>query len=226
MKKCVRISVLTGLILVLALNFIGCVASKTSYRKEKASLKDRIHQLEQENEKLCQSITILYKLNKTLHDQLAKQKGFSFDSSAQLDINPLITGFQQKGLEVTIRGGFPAIIVSDIFEPGKASLSKKGRESIKKTASIIISKLPACFLRVDGYTDNQPIKKAREKYKNNQELSAVRAENVANFLVTECGFNKSRVQSQGLGEINPIANNKTKKGRNKNRRIELVILIK
>lgn len=57
----------------------------------------------------------------------------------------------------------------------------------------------------------------------NQKLSVARAEAVKAYLVSK-GIDKSRVYSEGKGKSNPIADNKTKEGRAKNRRVEIELV--
>lgn len=221
-----RIYGIIGIILVMGFSVVGCVSSN-QYLKENEMLKNDIIKMQNQNEALMKDITILQSHNEKLMQQLNESKsGPATWPSRSVDITPIVNDLKQNGLDVTIRNGCPTVIVSDIFEPGETTLSSKDKQKIKNIAAIIHKELsPVCGLRVDGYTDNEPISKAK-KYKNNKELSAARAKNVANFMVKECGFDESRIQSHGLGEANPIASNKTKEGREKNRRIELVILVK
>ena len=221
-----RIYGVIGTILMLGLNVIGCISSN-QYLKENQALKNEIIQLQNQNENLMKDIAILQGHNEKLMQQLKETKTVPTpETTAQVDMTPIINILKQHGLEATIRDGYPTVIVSNIFEPGETMLSEKDKKTLKKIASVITKELsPVYSLKVDGYTDNQPITKSK-KYKNNKELSATRAKNVAHFLIKECGFDASRIQSQGLGEINPIASNKTKEGREKNRRIELVIIVK
>ena len=57
---------------------------------------------------------------------------------------------------------------------------------------------------------------------SNQQLSLMRAQTVANYLVSQ-GVNPALVQARGLGEADPIAPNDTPQGRAQNRRVELTL---
>jgi OOP family OmpA-OmpF porin len=57
----------------------------------------------------------------------------------------------------------------------------------------------------------------------NQKLSVARAESVKNFLVSK-GIEKNRVYTEGKGEAQPVADNKTAEGRAKNRRVEVEVV--
>jgi flagellar motor protein MotB len=214
-----------ALVLVCALVMVGCV-SGMQYRKENEMLKMEINRVNRENDGLKQEVNTLHKHNEKLYQQIRNKSDYSSMIPSQKDLTPLTNKLKEKGLEVVIRDGSPAVIVSNVFDPGAETLSKDGKAVLKKVALAILAEIPICPLRVDGYTDNEPIVKHKDKYKNNEELSSARAKYVANFLVNECGFDKNNVESRGLGAANPIADNKTAAGRDKNRRVELVILIK
>lgn len=75
-------------------------------------------------------------------------------------------------------------------------------------------------LIVAGHTDNQGIREAN--FKNSWELSAARAVTVTELLVTN-GLRPKNLVAAGFGEFHPIADNRTAKGRQDNRRIEIEI---
>ncbi len=76
-------------------------------------------------------------------------------------------------------------------------------------------------VRVAGYTDSIPLS-GRGRYKTNEDLSLARAETVAGILA---GFltDPSRLTTEGLGPLNPVADNTTPEGRALNRRVEVMI---
>ncbi len=106
--------------------------------------------------------------------------------------------------------------MSDIlFEVNKANLTADLRTSLAKIAGILLV-FKASNIIIEGHTDNQ----GSADY--NQKLSEKRAENVMNFLV-EQGVEQTRLSSVGYGLTKPIADNTTKEGRQKNRRVDLII---
>ena len=80
-----------------------------------------------------------------------------------------------------------------------------------------MSSNPEMEVEIHGYTDNIG------NSQMNLELSKKRAETVKEWLVN-LGIDPSRITSKGFGKSNPIASNKTPKGREKNRRIEFIRL--
>jgi outer membrane protein OmpA-like peptidoglycan-associated protein len=108
------------------------------------------------------------------------------------------------------------ISMSDIlFDIGKATLTADLKTSLAKIAGIL-TVFKDSHIMVEGHTDNQ----GSAEY--NQTLSEERALNVQNFLITQ-GVDPGRLKSIGYGFSKPIADNATKEGRQKNRRVDLVI---
>ena len=77
---------------------------------------------------------------------------------------------------------------------------------------------------IEGHSDNIPIKSG--DYPNNWELSAARANTVVDYLTNNFSIAPRRLISAAYGEYRPITSNKTRAGRVKNRRIEIVIMRK
>ena len=101
-------------------------------------------------------------------------------------------------------------------------------EAMKKFAEIVNSEDAAGFdVAVVGYTCNTPIKKASTLalHKTNWHLSTHRAICVMNMLGSD-GVAQSRMGVMGYGENRPIADNSTKEGRSKNRRVEIYLVQK
>ena len=73
---------------------------------------------------------------------------------------------------------------------------------------------PGLDLVIEGHTDSTGNQQA------NQYLSQMRADTVKNYLI-DSGIAASRLQAIGMGDARPIANNGTRSGRSKNRRIEI-----
>ncbi len=106
-----------------------------------------------------------------------------------------------------------------LFGSGAATLSPLATGVLVKLADAI--KPFDNPVRVEGYTDNVPIKTAM--FPSNWELSAARAATVVN-LFTRRGIDPKRLTVVGLGEQQPVKSNDTAEGRNANRRVVLAIL--
>jgi len=99
------------------------------------------------------------------------------------------------------------------FKLGTAKLTKEA-SSILDTAANILQNNPEISMEVAGHTDSIGEKES------NLRLSARRAQSVTSYLVSK-GVSAERLQAKGYGAEEPIADNTTKAGRAKNRRVEL-----
>ena len=106
------------------------------------------------------------------------------------------------------------------FDSGKAELRPECRDELIKISSIL-KKVPN-YIRIEGYTDNLPIK--TEQFKSNWQLSSARAANVSQFLVDKGAIEPEKVSAVGYSEYRPLESNSTEDGRIKNRRVDIVIL--
>jgi len=121
----------------------------------------------------------------------------------------------EKGLVITF--------VSEVlFDSGRANLKTDSFGKLDKIAGVLQTTVRDLKVGIEGHTDNVPIK--HSGWKSNWELSAARAMSVLHYLVDKQGVNPSRVSGTGYGEFHPVASNSTKEGRQKNRRVEIVIL--
>ncbi len=101
------------------------------------------------------------------------------------------------------------------FETGKANIKKKSYPLLNQIANIFIENKDY-IVEVQGHTDNTG------KYELNKELSEKRANAVRDYLIAQ-GVDFQRMTAVGYGPDVPIADNKTKAGRAKNRRVEFKI---
>jgi outer membrane protein OmpA-like peptidoglycan-associated protein len=106
--------------------------------------------------------------------------------------------------------------MSDVlFDTAKFTLRPLAREKLAKVAGIV-SGHPGLRLDVEGHTDSV----GADSY--NQTLSEQRGESVRGYL-TQQGMSAASVTSKGFGKTQPVASNDTAKGRQENRRVEIVI---
>jgi len=80
-----------------------------------------------------------------------------------------------------------------------------------------MKKFPEVHVFLEGHTDNV----FTAEY--NQKLSEARAQSVRRYLIDKFGVSGSQMTAVGYGSRRPIASNKTKEGRQKNRRVEAVV---
>jgi outer membrane protein OmpA-like peptidoglycan-associated protein len=102
-----------------------------------------------------------------------------------------------------------------LFATGKYNLRPEAQIVLAKLTGIILSH-PGLNLAVEGYTDTV----GSEDF--NLKLSQQRADTVHDYLISQ-GLPAASVTSQGFGEADPVADNGTAAGRQKNRRVEIVV---
>ncbi len=132
-------------------------------------------------------------------------------------------GDKQVKLEMAERGLVLTFVAEVLFDSGKAEVKTQARETLGKVASVISQKVPDRDIGIDGHTDNDPIK--HSGWKSNWELSTGRATSVLHVLEQE-GVDPRRLVASGYGEYRTVASNDSSEGRQKNRRVEIVIIPK
>jgi len=122
-----------------------------------------------------------------------------------------------------LRGQLRVDMVDEIlFDSGKATLKPAGKEVLKKLASVLASSDRQ--IRVVGHTDDVPIVgRLAETFPTNWELSATRAVNVVRFLQEGASLDPAVLSASALSQYRPRVPNNGPEGRQKNRRIEIVL---
>jgi len=102
-----------------------------------------------------------------------------------------------------------------LFDTGKYELGPVAREKLAKLSGILATH-SGLQLDVEGHTDSTG------SVQTNQTLSDQRAQTVARYLV-EQGVPGRNVKSMGFADSHPVADNSTSEGRQKNRRVEIIV---
>jgi outer membrane protein OmpA-like peptidoglycan-associated protein len=106
--------------------------------------------------------------------------------------------------------------MSDVlFDTGSSTLKPGAREKLAKISGIVMAH-PGLTLQIEGHTDSV----GSDEF--NQQLSERRADSVRDFLIQE-GVAASTIGAHGFGKTQPVASNDTPEGRQRNRRVELVV---
>lgn len=126
----------------------------------------------------------------------------------------LQTSLTSEGLLVTIRDNV-------LFDSGSADVRKKDLKTARQIANLLVMNPPRNII-ISGHTDNVPIKNSN--YASNWELSVMRAVNFMKIVLQENKqLDPKWFSVKGFGEFQPVASNKTKEGRARNRRVEILI---
>lgn len=109
-----------------------------------------------------------------------------------------------------------------------AILFDSGSDEINRSAMGILSKVgdilkiyDTHMIKIEGHTDNVQI--SSSKFPNNMWLSTARATSVFEYLVSKKHLSPETLEATGRSEYDPVASNKTEKGRARNRRVEIKI---
>jgi chemotaxis protein MotB len=135
-----------------------------------------------------------------------------------------LKGMIESGeLEVSIRRGRMVVALPSavLFKSGEADLSEKGMETLRSVAAAL-KQIKGRQFQVAGHTDNVPLGKDNP-YGTNWHLSAARAVSVVQFLVKE-GVSPRDISAAGYAHYQPVASNKTAKGKAQNRRVEISLM--
>ena len=156
---------------------------------------------------LKSQLTDLERAKAELESRLSSEIG---DKEVQVDM-------LEKGLVITFMSEV-------LFASGKADLRADSLNKLNKVASVLKTTVSDLNIGIEGHTDNVPIK--HSGWKSNWELSTARALSVLHHLEDKEGIDPKRLSATGYGEFRPVVSNATKEGKQKNRRVEIVILPK
>lgn len=170
-----------------------------------------------------QYVEMSTKLNRALADKVAELNNVA---KYQSDFYKAISNAVGDRTSVQPDGD-RFIVSSDIlFASGAYNLTAEGKKQLRLIANVIKDmeeKIPSdvnWIIRVDGHTDKTGVIPGTCGYKNNTELSLLRATAVANELAA-AGVSKRRLVPSGFGELHPVELGTDKASLQKNRRIEL-----
>ncbi len=126
--------------------------------------------------------------------------------------------------EVSLHQSSDGLVISfeelGFFHSGEAGLLPGQAAKITEAGTIL--QRHGLALRVEGHSDDQPIHNA--VFASNWELSAARAMTVLLLLVDQTHYDPTRISMAGYGPYRPVADNATSEGRQKNRRVDLVVV--
>lgn len=185
----------SGFIFFVALSLAGCTFIFQTGRRSDV----------QKIEELSQQLDELNRAKKVLESRLSQEIA---DKQVRLQM-------MEKGLVITF-------VADVLFDSGKAKIRPGAYASLDKVARVLQENVPNLNVGIEGHTDNVPIR--HSGWKSNWELSTSRALSVLHYLTEQRSIAPDRLSAVGYGEYKPVASNDTPKGRQLNRRVEIVIL--
>ncbi|MBT1072226.1 OmpA/MotB family protein [Pelotalea chapellei] len=184
-----------------------------------SELRQKVTALEAENNALKAEIINLQKVK----EEKVKEVSGTYEQLLQNMKNEIAQG------QVTIselKGKLTVNMEAAIlFDSGKADVKPDGLSILQKMVDTLKS-VKDKAIRIEGHTDNVQISgPLTHSFPTNWELSAARAINVTRYLQKQ-GLDPAMLSAAAFGEFKPVAENDTKEGRAKNRRIEITLVAK
>lgn len=136
-----------------------------------------------------------------------------------------LIGFSEKGVKVHVVGGKVYISLDErlLFQSAKIDVGAEGKTALLEIATAL-NQDTSTILTVEGHTDDIEFTGgAKTIYKDNWDISVLRATSVVKLLQKEGKVSPMRFIASGRGEYFPIDPEKTPEARKKNRRIEIII---
>jgi chemotaxis protein MotB len=217
-------------------------AEKAAHKKSDADLNSaqgQIDQLKGQLKKMGLDFSNLnadYAEQKDALEKLRKDKEQLEQIRKRFDVlKQKLESLTKLGLNVTVRKNRMTIqLPGDVlFDSGRVDLKKDGKDILVKVADVIRNDkdLIARSFQVAGHTDNTPL--VGGVFRDNWGLSVMRAREVLTFLIAPTsekagtgggGLPPDHWSAAGYGETDPVIPNDTPQNKQKNRRVELVVV--
>ncbi len=130
----------------------------------------------------------------------------------------------QDSVDVNIDDSYQYVMISLsgdlLFASGSADIPD-GAKTVLSRVGDILKSYPDKLIKIEGHTDNVPI--SNSEYPSNLWLSTARATRVLEYLHEVKKLKPKHLEASGRGEVDPVADNATAKGRARNRRVEIKI---
>ena len=191
-----------------------------AYKKLQGSYQENVSQGQVNISKLVDEINASNKFIKQLVE--AKSKSDSLNQALANKLTRSLTREEMNDVDVQVLKGVVYISLADnmLYKSGSYEIGERAGETLSKIAKIIMDYKDYDVL-VEGNTDNVPI--SQKNIRNNWDLSALRASSVVQALQNQYGVDPKRLSAAGRGEYNPVASNNTEKGKQRNRRTQIII---
>ncbi len=135
-----------------------------------------------------------------------------------------LIGFKDKGVNVHIVGGKVYISLDEklLFKSGQIDVNPDGKKALIQIANVLNIDTTT-NLTIEGHTDDIPFKSKTKSYKDNWDISVLRATSVVRLMQYQGKVSPLRFIAAGRAEYYPIDRGKNPEARKKNRRIEIIV---
>jgi chemotaxis protein MotB len=121
------------------------------------------------------------------------------------------------------RGTVISLSESAFFAPGGVDVLPQSLHTLDTVLNALRGK--DFEIRIEGHTDDSPVP-AGKPYRTNEELSAMRASRIMEFMIDQYQYPGDKISVAGFGSYRPLTSNSTEAGRKMNRRVDIVVLNK
>ncbi|MBX2971789.1 MAG: OmpA family protein [Flavobacteriales bacterium] len=207
-------------------------------------LKDQVNQLNNTNAALLNNVSQMATLSakeaqnleksleqikeqdlriRSLHDALSKKDSVTL--ALVVNLKSALGNLNDTDVVVNVEKSVVFISLSDkmVFTSGSTNISPRAKEVLSKVATVVNAK-PEMEVLIEGHTDNVPI--SRDCFKDNWDLSVLRATAITRVLQKDFGVDPARITAGGRSEYVPLVPNDTPDNKSTNRRTRIVILPK
>ena len=197
--------------------------TKKAYAALQSSLDKSLTNASQNNISIEKLVDQINESNQYIrHLVEVKSKSDSLNLMLQNNLTRSLSKEELKEVDVQVLKGVVYISLADnmLYKSGSYEINDRAAETLSKIAKIIKDYKDYDVL-IEGNTDDVPT--SRENIRNNWDLSCLRASSVVQALQTKYGVDPKRLTAGGRGEFNPIAENTTEVGKQRNRRTQIII---
>ena len=198
-------------------------AAEEKYAKLQESLDKSLTNASQNNISIEKLVDQINESNQYIrHLVEVKSKSDSLNMVLTNNLTRSLSKEEMKEVDVQVLKGVVYISLADnmLYKSGSYEINSRAAETLSKIAKIIKDYKDYDVL-IEGNTDNVPISKTN--IRNNWDLSALRASSVVQALQNDYGVDPKRLTAGGRGEYNPVADNDTEVGKQRNRRTQIII---
>ena len=196
---------------------------KKDYAKLQNSLDKSLTNASQNNVSIEKLVDQINESNQYIrHLVEVKTKSDSLNLVLQNNLTRSLSKEELKEVDVQVLKGVVYISLADnmLYKSGSYEINERAAETLSKIAKIITDYKDYDVL-IEGNTDDVPISKTN--IRNNWDLSCLRASSVVQELQNKYGVDPKRLTAGGRGEYNPIADNNSAVGKQRNRRTQIII---
>ena len=201
---------------------------RKSYASLQASLDKSLTNSSQNNVSIDKLVDQINESNQYIrHLVEVKSKSDSLNLLLTNNLTRSLSREELKEVDVQVLKGVVYISLADnmLYKSGSYEINDRAAETLSKIAKIIKDYSDYDVL-IEGNTDNVPVNSSAATMKNirnNWDLSCLRASSVVQALQNQYGVDPKRLTAGGRGEYNPLTDNSTDVGKQRNRRTQIII---